>query len=51
MDGKALGAMRMDIVVPIEEVANGLGIIVNRHVISFILLLPIAIFKRWMMKK
>jgi hypothetical protein len=47
MDGKALGTMRMDVIVPIEEVVKGLGIVVNRHVISFILLLPVAIFKSW----
>ena len=50
MDGKALGTMRMDVIVPIEEIVNGLGIVVNRHVISFILLLPFAIFKNWLKK-
>ena len=50
MDGKALGTMRMDMVVTMREIFNALRIVFCWGVISFILLLPYFglthIFKR-----
>lgn len=50
MDGKALEVMRMNIIVPIDEVTNGIGIILNRHVFIFALKLPGAIIRNWVQK-
>jgi hypothetical protein len=40
VDGKALGAMRMDMIITVEESLNGLKLALCWAVISFILLLP-----------
>ena len=39
-DGKALGAMRMDMIITIEEAFSGLRVLLCWGVISFVLLLP-----------
>ena len=39
-DGKALGVMRMDMIITVEEVFNGFRIALSWAVISFVLLLP-----------
>ena len=39
-DGKALGAMRMDMIITIEEAFNGLRVLLCWGLISFALLLP-----------
>ena len=39
-DGKALGAMRMDMIITIEEAFSGLRVLLCWSVISFALLLP-----------
>ncbi len=46
IDGKALGVMRMDIVVTLDEFLNGLRLILCWDVISFILLLPFFMLRR-----
>jgi hypothetical protein len=40
VDGKALGAMRMDMIITVEESLNGLKLAFCWAVISFILFLP-----------
>ena len=39
-DGKALGTMRMDMIITIEEAFNGLRVLLCWGLISFALLLP-----------
>jgi len=46
MDGKALGTMRMDMIVTPRELFNTLKIIISWGVVSFILLLPFYGLKR-----
>jgi hypothetical protein len=45
-DGKALGVMRMDMIITVEEAFNGVRIALCWAVISFILLLPYFSVKR-----
>ena len=45
LDGKALGAMRMDLVLPVREVLKGLKIAFCWGVVSFIFLLPYFVLK------
>ena len=40
MDGKALGTMRMDMIITSEEAVKGLGIALSWPVISYALLMP-----------
>jgi hypothetical protein len=40
VDGKALGTMRMDMIIPLEEVFHGLRMALSWGAISYILLLP-----------
>ena len=40
VDGKALGSLRMDMIITVEEAFNGLRMVLCWAVISFILLLP-----------
>lgn len=39
-DGKALGSMRMDMIITVEEAFNGLRVLLCWGLISFVLLLP-----------
>ena len=40
MDGKALGVMRMDMVLPLEEILRSFSVLLCWATISFVLLLP-----------
>ena len=46
MDGKALGTMRMDMIITPQEFFNTMKIILSWGVVSFILLLPFFGLKR-----
>ncbi len=46
VDGKALGYMRMDMIFTLEEIFNGLKMMLCWGVISFILLLPYFSLRR-----
>ena len=46
VDGKALGVMRMDMIFTLEEIFNGLKMVLCWGVISFILLLPYFSLRR-----
>jgi hypothetical protein len=47
MDGKALGTMRMDMIVTAEEALKGLKIALSWQAVSFVLLLPCFWLKNW----
>jgi len=47
IDGKALGVMRMDMIVTLVDVLNGLRMIFSCSFISFILLLPFFVMRHW----
>lgn len=46
IDGKALGVMRLDMIIPVGEVLRSLRLIFSWAVISFVLLLPYFGIKR-----
>ncbi len=48
IDGRALGVMRMDMIVTLVEVLNGLRMIFSWSFISFILLLPFFVLRHWL---
>jgi hypothetical protein len=45
IDGKALDAIRMDMVLTFEEILKGLRMVLCREMVVFILLLPLFIFQ------
>ena len=47
MDGKALGTMRMDMIVTAEEALKGLKIALSWQAVSFVLLLPYFWLRNW----
>jgi hypothetical protein len=47
MDGKALGTMRMDMIVTADEALNGLKVMLGWQGISFALLLPYFWLRNW----
>ncbi|UCG64544.1 MAG: hypothetical protein JSW12_18250 [Deltaproteobacteria bacterium] len=47
MDGKALGTMRMDMIVTAEEALKGLKIALSWQAVSFVLLLPCFWLRNW----
>ena len=51
VDGKALGAMQMDMVFSMEEVLKGIKMALGWSIISFMLLLPYFLLKRCFSRK
>jgi len=51
VDGKALGAMQMDMIFRLEEVLKGFKMALSWPLISFILLLPYFILRRCFSRK
>ena len=51
VDGKALGAMRMDMVFRLEEVLKGIKMALSWPLISYVLLLPYFILRRRFFKR
>jgi hypothetical protein len=51
MDGKALGTMRMDMIITSEEAVKGLGIALGWQTISFALLLPYFLLRNLFKKR
>lgn len=47
MDGKALGTMRMDMIVTAEQALKGLKIAFGWQAVSFVLLLPYFWLRNW----
>lgn len=51
VDGKALGAMQMDMIFRLEEVLRGIKMALSWPLISYILLLPYFILRRCFSRK